>query len=59
MRLPLPGPPRSWLRESLHGGSVWTEFAADSSLEGNGFELQVPRPIGKNFEALSEMGTSC
>ena len=29
----------------------------DCLLEGNGFELPVPRPIGKNFEALSEMGT--
>jgi hypothetical protein len=31
----------------------------DSPLEGNGFELPVPRPIGNGFEALSEMGTPC
>src|SRR5271169_4032518 len=30
-----------------------TEFAEDSSLEGNGIELPVPRPIGNDFEALS------
>ena len=29
---------------------------ADSPLEGTGFELPVPRPIGNNFEALSETG---
>jgi hypothetical protein len=31
------------LSGNLHAGSVRTEFAADSSLEGDGFELSVPR----------------
>ena len=26
-----------------HAGGVWAEFAADSSLEGDGFEPSVPR----------------
>ena len=28
-----------------------SEFAADSPLEGNGFEISVPRKIGSDFEA--------
>jgi len=31
-------------------------FAADSSLEGNGFELSVPHETGSGFEASSEFG---
>ena len=30
------------------------EFATDSSLERNGFELPVPRQIGNGFEASSK-----
>ena len=30
-------------------------FAADSPLEGNGFELPVPRDIGGGFEASAEL----
>ena len=32
------------------------EFATDSPLEGDGFELSVPRQIGYIFRASSEMG---
>jgi hypothetical protein len=32
------------------------KFAADSPLEGSGFELSVPRQMGNGFEALSETG---
>jgi hypothetical protein len=32
------------------------KFAADSALEGSGFELSVPRQMGNGFEALSETG---
>jgi hypothetical protein len=32
------------------------EFAPDSSQEGNGFELPVPREIGSGFEASAESG---
>jgi hypothetical protein len=28
----------------------WVEFARDSPLEGSGFELSVPRQVGKDFE---------
>jgi hypothetical protein len=31
-------------------------FAADSLVEGSGFELSVPRQMGNGFEALSETG---
>jgi hypothetical protein len=31
------------------------EFAADSLLEGNGFELPVPREISGGFEASAEL----
>ena len=31
-------------------------FAPDSALEGDGFELSVPRQMGNGFEALSETG---
>jgi hypothetical protein len=31
-------------------------FALDSPLEGNGFELPVPREIGSGFEASAELG---
>jgi hypothetical protein len=34
----------------------WTEFVPDSPLEGNGFELSVPREIGSDFEASSGLG---
>jgi hypothetical protein len=34
----------------------WTEFAADSLLEGNGFELPAPREIGSGFGASAELG---
>ena len=33
-------------------------FAADSALEGDGFELSVPRQIGNGFEVSSETGPS-
>jgi hypothetical protein len=32
-----------------HAGGVWAEFAADSSLEGNGFELSVPGGEDQGF----------
>jgi hypothetical protein len=31
-------------------------FSPDSPLEGNGFELPVPREIGSGFEASAELG---
>jgi hypothetical protein len=31
-------------------------FSPDSLLEGNGFELPVPREIGSGFEASAELG---
>jgi hypothetical protein len=45
--------------DSLAEGSGFeTEFAADSPLERNGFELPVPRQIGNGFEASSKWGRS-
>jgi hypothetical protein len=35
---------------------VGVRFAAESPLEGSGFELSVPRQMGNGFEALSETG---
>jgi hypothetical protein len=32
------------------------QWFADSSLEGNGFELPVPREIGSGFEVSAELG---
>ena len=32
------------------------EFATDSPLEGNGFEISVPRQIGSGFEASVGLG---
>jgi hypothetical protein len=37
----------------LYSAESGTEFAEDSSLEGTGFELSVPREIGLGYEALS------
>jgi hypothetical protein len=34
------------------------EFAPDSSQEGSGFELPVPREISSGFEASAELGRS-
>jgi hypothetical protein len=34
-----------------HAGGVWAEFAADSSLEGDGFELPVPRAMQARLKA--------
>jgi hypothetical protein len=36
--------------------SMAGRFAADSALEGDGFELPVPRQISSSFKASSEMG---
>jgi hypothetical protein len=33
-----------------------TESSPDSPLEGNGYEVPVPREIGSGFEASAELG---
>jgi hypothetical protein len=35
--------------------TCWDREFADSPLEGNGFELPVPREIGGGFEASAEL----
>jgi hypothetical protein len=42
---------------SIQEGKIPRE--TDCLLEGNGFELPVPRPVSNGFEALSETGTPC
>jgi hypothetical protein len=56
-RLPHPARPREKPGFSTREGEIPRD--TDSPLEGNGFELPVPLPIGNGFEALSEMGTPC
>jgi hypothetical protein len=43
-------------RNRAAGMAPKVEFARDSALERNGFELPVPREIGSGFEASAELG---
>jgi hypothetical protein len=53
--LPAPYPPR---QNDLPGrsASAGVKFAVDSLLEGDGFEILVPRQIGSGFEASIGLG---
>src|SRR5438105_15848274 len=48
------GPAR---RQELSGREEESgRFALDSALEGNGFEISVPRQIGSDFEGFGRIG---